>query len=74
VATNRGRIDAVIELDNAIYLFEFKVDESEQAALAQVKQTKYYERYQGRGKPIHLVGVRFDSQQRSIGGWKLETM
>ncbi len=74
VATNRGRIDAVVELENAIYLFEFKVDESEQVALAQIKQTKYYERYQNKGKLIHLVGVRFDSQQRSIGGWTLKTL
>lgn len=73
MTTNRGRIDAVIELDKIIYLFEFKLDGSAQAALNQVKKTKYYERYQGKGKLLQMVGVNFDGQQRSISEWKLAT-
>ncbi|MFN8494119.1 MAG: AAA family ATPase [Caldilineaceae bacterium] len=74
VTTNRGRIDAVMELAEAIYLFEFKLNSSAQAALAQVKRSKYYERYRRQGKPLHLVGVNFDSQQREVSEWQEETV
>jgi len=72
--TSRGRIDTVIELANAIYIFEFKLDSSEQIALQQIKDNGYADLYRGRGKTIHLVGVNFASQQRGVAGWQVETL
>jgi len=72
--TNRGRIDTVIELVNDIYIFEFKLDSSEQTALQQIKDNGYADVYRGRGKIIHLVGVNFASQQRGVAGWQVETL
>lgn len=74
VTTNRGRIDTVIELAEVIYLFEFKLNGSAEEALAQIKTSKYYERYQRQGKPLHLVGANFDWQQRQVGEWRVETV
>jgi hypothetical protein len=69
VTTNRGRIDAVVEVAQAIYLFEFKLNGSATAALAQIKTSAYYERYQGQGKALRLVGVNFSTRKRSVAQW-----
>ncbi|MEZ4657744.1 MAG: AAA family ATPase [Caldilineaceae bacterium] len=70
VKTNAGRIDAVVELAERIYLFEFKLDKSAESALAQIAQHTYYQKYQARGKSITCVGVNFDTSTRGIAEWK----
>ena len=68
--TNTGRIDAVLETAKKIYIMEFKMG-SEQEALAQIKEMKYYEKYLGRGKEIVLLGIGFDPGKRNIGTYLL---
>ncbi len=63
--TNKGRIDMTIILDTAIYILEFKVDE-EGAALNQIKERKYAEKYQANRKNIYLIGITFNSEERNI--------
>ncbi|WP_218673793.1 ATP-binding protein, partial [Candidatus Entotheonella palauensis] len=70
VRTNRGRIDAVIELANHIFLFEFKLDGGVDDALQQIVDNAYAERYRAKGKPVTLIGANFDSRTRTIDGWK----
>ena len=72
VETNRGRIDAVVELENGIFLFEFKLDGQAQEALSQIKTGQYYQKYQHKNKPLTLLGVNFDSQKRGISEWLVE--
>jgi len=69
VKTNVGRIDAVVEVDERIYIFEFKIDKSPQDALAQIKDRTYYQKYQQRNKPITCVGANFSTDKRNIDGW-----
>jgi PD-(D/E)XK nuclease superfamily len=71
VNTNLGRIDAVIEFSNLVYILEFKMDEAD-TAIQQIKDKKYYEKYLGKSRKIILVGVAFDRQQKNIGEFKLE--
>lgn len=71
VCTNEGRIDAVIELAEQIYLFEFKLDSSAEEALKQIKTTHYYERYQSSPKTLLLIGVNFSTEKRRVDGWKI---
>ena len=51
-----------------VYLFEFKVVEQAGpgAALAQLKQRRYADRYRSGREPVHLVGVEFSSADRNI--------
>lgn len=70
VSTNQGHIDSVIELPNRIYLFEFKLNKSAEAALNQIKETEYYQKYQRKGKPLTLIGANFDSSQRKVSEWQ----
>ncbi len=69
--TNIGRIDAVLETGNKIYIMEFKMG-SEHEALEQIKKMKYYEKYLGSGKEIVILGAGFDLEQRNIGNYLLE--
>jgi len=69
VQTNDGRIDAVVEVPDHIYLFEFKMDKSADDALTQIENHQYYQKYQLHGKPITLVGENFDSKTRTVDDW-----
>ena len=73
VRTSRGRIDAVVELEDTIYIFEFKIDSSEEEALTQIKEKGYADPYRTLGKAITLIGVNFDTSERGIAGWQTET-
>lgn len=74
VKTNRGRIDAVVELRTHIFLFEFKLNSRAEEALQQIKEMEYYRRYEHQGKPITLIGANFDSQARKVTAWQQETI
>lgn len=72
VKTGQGRIDAVVELADHIFLFEFKLDKDAATALQQIKDSAYHQKYVLKSKPITLVGANFDSKQRKIAGWKTD--
>jgi hypothetical protein len=72
VRTNEGRIDAVMETTDTVYVMEFKRDKSAAEALSQIKEKKYYEKFLASGKKITLVGVNFDSQKRTISEYLIE--
>lgn len=58
-STDKGRADLVLELENEVFVFEFKFDSSAQIALQQIKDRNYYERFLHQGKSIILVGLAF---------------
>ncbi len=72
VKTNKGRIDALLQTGEKIFLFEFKLYDSAEVALAQIKTREYFQRYRHSHKPLVLVGVAFDSETRNIGNWVVE--
>ena len=71
VHTNIGRIDAVIELQDRVLIFEFKLDQPADVALQQIKDKKYAEPYQNTGKKIELFGVSFGTKERNVVEWKI---
>ena len=70
--TNRGRVDAVVETPCGIYVFEFKLDGSAEAALTQIKERGYHEKYLRRGKKVTLVGAAFDAEMRNLSDRRIE--
>ena len=74
VHTNQGRIDAVIEMETAVYIFEFKLNGSAKAALQQIKTKSYFTRYQATGKTVHLIGANFKMDDREVAEWMAEIM
>jgi len=72
VKTNRGRIDAVVQVEGRIYIFEFKLFGTKDEALAQIKKQKYYEKFLVTTTEIYLIGVEFSQIERNIGQWIIE--
>jgi hypothetical protein len=69
-ATNQGRIDLSIFMEDKVYIFEFKVDQT--GALEQIKAKNYHEKYMADYSEIYIVGVEFDSKQRNVVGYVWE--
>lgn len=69
--TNLGRIDAVLELAEAVYILEFKMSTA-QIALDQIRAKGYDLPYHHLGKPIILLGIAFDEEKRNLVDWKEE--
>lgn len=74
VETSDGRIDAVVETRDTVYLFEFKLDKSEDEALEQIKHKKYYKKYENSGKRIMLVGANFDFETRRLKSYQKQAV
>ncbi len=75
-ATNLGRIDMSVRLAGQIYLFEFKVVESQPngKALQQIKDKGYADKYCALGQAIHLIGVEFARDTRNVVGFEIDTI
>lgn len=69
--TNDGRIDAVVQTDDHIYLFEFKLDDDD-TALSQIKEKAYFKKYLQSSKKITMIGVNFDSVKGQLIDWQTE--
>lgn len=67
VLTYKGRIDAVIQTDEFVYIIEFKIGDAD-AALAQIREKEYHLGYTHLGKKIILLGIGFDVEEKNIGG------
>ena len=63
-ATNKGRIDLSVFIDDKVYIFEFKVNQS--GALEQIKSKNYHEKYRADFNEIYIVGVEFNSSERNL--------
>ena len=63
-----GRADVIAEHPCGVYIFELKVDESAEAALAQIKEKDYAAPYRARNLPIWAIGLNFDSKTRQLTG------
>ncbi len=59
VLTDKGRIDMVATTATHIFIFEFKLHADAQAALTQVEEKRYYEKYLLSNKKVGLVGISF---------------
>ncbi len=73
-SSNRGRADMAVRFGGNVYLFEFKVVEqaTEGAALAQLKERGYADKYRASGEPIHLIGVEFSKETRNVTAFAVE--
>ena len=75
-STSRGRLDMAVDFNGNVYLFEFKVVRShaDGSAIAQLREREYAEKYRGRNCPIHIIGVEFSKETRTLVGFEVETI
>jgi len=66
ISTDKGRIDLVITTQTNIFIFELKFGLNAKAALQQIIDTKYYERYLGSKKEIILIGLSFNNKKKKL--------
>ena len=69
--TYTGRIDCKVETRDYIYLFEFKRDDTAEAALAQIDTKDYSLPFAADGRELFKIGVSFDSKTRKLVGWEV---
>jgi hypothetical protein len=72
VNTSDVRIDAVVQTDTHVYVIEFKLDESADAALAQIRKKGYGAKYQALDKEVLALGINFSSESKCVEAWKVE--
>ena len=67
-SSSHGRLDMAVRFNENIYLFEFKVVESEAegTGMAQLRERHYADKYRDSGLPIHLIAVTFSKKTRNL--------
>ena len=73
-SSSHGRLDMAVLFNGNVYLFEFKVVEmaSAGAAMAQLQERRYADKYRALGQPIYLIGVEFSKDERNIAAFDVE--
>ena len=66
VATMLGYADAVIETPKEVCVFEFKYRRSAKAAIKQIRERGYADKWIGGERPVTLVGINFNPKKRNI--------
>jgi Predicted AAA-ATPase/PD-(D/E)XK nuclease superfamily len=72
VSSHEGRIDAVVETEGYIYLFEFKKNRKADNAVQQMEDRNYADLYALSKKRICLVGVSFNFQKKGISDHQIK--
>ena len=71
VHSSQGRADCIVETEKFVYIFEFKLDQSADTALAQIEEKQYALPYAADARKLFKIGVNFDSSTRNISEWKV---
>ena len=73
-SSSHGRLDMAVRFNDNVYLFEFKVVEMEPegAAMAQLKERRYADKYRALGQPIYLIAVEFSKEARNLAAFEVE--
>ena len=68
---SKGRADIIVESDNDVYIFEFKLDGTAEEALKQIEEKQYALPYLNDKRSVHKIGVNISSSTRTVDGWLL---
>ena len=69
--TTDGRMDILMQTRDYVYIFEMKIDQSADEALAQIERKQYAKPFEGDGRTIYKIGVSFSSETRRLVEWKM---
>ena len=68
---SQGRVDCIIETDHFVYVFEFKLDGTADAALRQIEEKGYALPYAADKRKLYKIGVNFSSETGTIDDWQV---
>lgn len=69
--TSRGRIDAVIQTKDYVYIIEIKMDQSADIALQQIEEKGYATPFAADTRKLIRIGINFNTRHRCIDDWKV---
>ena len=67
--TSDGRIDCVVECPGYVYIIEFKLNGSAEAALKQIEDKGYAKPYAADNRKVIALGINFSSEKATIDGF-----
>ena len=67
--TSEGRIDCVVECPGYVYIIEFKLNGSAEAALKQIEDKGYAKPYAADNRKLIALGINFSSEKGTIDGF-----
>lgn len=65
-----GRVDCTLEMEDYIYIFEFKLDGTTREALEQIEKMGYAKPYVADKRTVIRIGVNFSSATRTVEEWE----
>ena len=68
--TSEGRIDCVVECPDYVYIIEFKLNGSAEAALNQIDEKGYAKPYAADSRKVIVLGINFSSEKGTIDGFR----
>ncbi|MDO5342141.1 MAG: ATP-binding protein [Bacteroidia bacterium] len=68
---SRGRADIIVETNDYVYIFEFKLDGTAAEALKQIEDKGYAEPYAADKRKLFRIGVAFSSEKKNIVEWEV---
>ena len=68
---SRGRADIIVETNDYVYIFEFKLDGTAAEALKQIDGKGYAEPYAADSRKLFKIGVGFSSEKKNIDEWEV---
>ena len=69
---NCGRMDLLLVLPKAVYIFELKMDQTAAKAIAQIKERGYAEKYRHLGLPIFGIGIKVTKKKKVVAQMLVE--
>lgn len=69
--TSNGRMDLVMKTKDYIYILEFKINQSAEAALQQIEEKQYAKPFEADDRTIYKIGINFSTNTRRINNWKI---
>ncbi len=61
----------IVETNDYVYIFEFKLDGTAAEALKQIDDKGYAEPYTADGRKLFKIGVGFSSEKKNIDEWSV---
>ena len=65
-----GRVDCTLEMEDYVYIFEFKMDGTTREALEQIEKSGYAKPYLADKRKVVCIGVNFSSATRTVEDWE----
>ena len=71
VLTCKGKLNLAVRIAEKVYIFEFKCNQRAEAAIQQIRDKQYADRYRGSGVSIFLLGINFSTETRNVAEWEV---